>query len=322
MGFSIGKHVFKNQVVSAPMAGVTDKAYRIMAASFGCGLNFTEMISDQALLYGHHKTMAMLDRSQESIPAVVQLFGGQPQNMARAAAIAEEQGAIIIDINMGCPTPKIVRNGEGSALMRDLPRAREIIRAVVKEVKVPVTVKMRKGWDESSVNYLELCRIAEGEGAQAITLHPRTREQFFSGRADWNAIREAKAAVAIPVIGNGDIFEAPDALEMIMNTGCDAVMIGRGALGNPFLFAATASLLNGEAIPPAPTVQQRMQTALQHFDLMDSLKGINRTIAEMRKHLAWYIKGIPGAAQARNRINQATTREEISSILQSLAEGR
>ena len=320
MGFSIGEHVFRNRVVSAPMAGVTDKAYRIMAASFGCGLNFTEMISDQALLYGHHKTMAMLDRSEETIPAVVQLFGGQPQNMARAAAIAEEQGAIIIDINMGCPTPKIVKNGEGAALMRDLPRAREVIRAVVNAVRVPVTVKMRKGWDDGSINYLELCRIAEAEGVKAVTLHPRTREQFFAGRADWNAIREAKAAVAIPVIGNGDIFEAREALEMIGLTGCDAVMIGRGALGNPFLFQAAAALLNDETVPPTPSPRQRLQTALQHFDLMADLKGLSRTIAEMRKHLAWYIKGIPGAAQARNRLNQATTREEIASILQNLME--
>lgn len=320
MGFSIGEYTFKNRVISAPMAGVTDKAYRILAASFGCGLNFTEMISDQALIYGHHKTMAMLDLSQEMIPAVVQLFGGQPQNMARAAAIAEEQGAIIIDINMGCPTPKIVKNGEGAALMKDLPRAREVIRAVVNAVRVPVTVKMRKGWDDASINYLELCHIAEGEGVKAITLHPRTREQFFSGRADWNAIREAKAAVRIPVIGNGDIFHARDAREMINSTGCDAVMIGRGALGNPFLFAATAALLDGKEAPPDPTLYQRVQTALQHFDLMVNMKGVSRTIAEMRKHLAWYIKGIPGAAQARNRINQATTREEIASILQALIE--
>lgn len=318
MEFSIGEHIFKNRVISAPMAGVTDKAYRMLAASFGCGLNFTEMISDQALLHGHHKTMNMLDLSQESLPAVVQLFGGQPQNMARAAAIAEEQGAIIIDINMGCPTPKIVKNGEGAALMKNLFWAREVIQAVVNAVRIPVTVKMRKGWDEASINFLELCRIAEAEGVKAVTIHPRTREQFFSGRADWNAIREAKAAVRIPVIGNGDIFEAQDAREMIRLTGCDAVMIGRGALGNPFLFEATAALLNGERLPSTPTPQQRIQTALRHFDLMAELKGTNRTIAEMRKHLSWYIKGIPGAAQARNRLNLATTREEIVSILQTL----
>ena len=318
MSFSIGGYVFKNRVICAPMAGVTDKAYRILTASFGCGLNFTEMISDQALLHGHRKTMEMLDLSQETVPAVVQLFGGQPQNMARAAAIAEKQGAIIIDINMGCPTPKIVKNGEGAALMKDLPRARELIRAVVNAVEVPVTVKMRKGWDDSSTNYLELCRIAEAEGVKAITLHPRTREQFFSGRADWKAIREAKAAVSIPVIGNGDIFEAGDALEMIRLTGCDAVMIGRGGMGNPFLFAATAAALDGEVLPPTPTLAQRIQIALRHFDLMQELKGDERTISEMRKHLSWYIKGIPGAAQARNRINQANTREEISAILMSL----
>ncbi len=319
MGFSIGEHVFKNRVVSAPMAGITDKAYRIIAASFGCGLNFTEMISDQALLHRHRKTLAMLDVSQEKVPAVVQLFGGQPHNMARAAAIVEEKGALIIDINMGCPTPKIVKNGEGVALMRDLPRAREIIRRVIKAVSIPVTIKMRKGWDDSSINFLELCRIAEEEGVQAITLHPRTREMFFSGKADWNAIKEAKEAVKIPVIGNGDIFKASDAQEMIRLTGCDAVMIGRGALGNPFLFAATAALLNGQPAPPARTPQERIQIALAHFDLMEALKGTYRAIVEMRKHLAWYIKGMPGSAQARNRINQAVTREEIAAILHNLA---
>lgn len=318
MNFRIGGYVFKNRVICAPMAGVTDKAYRILTASFGCGLNFTEMISDQALIYGHRKTMEMLDLSQETIPAVVQLFGGQPQNMARAAAIAEKAGAIIIDINMGCPTPKIVKNGEGAALMKDLSRAREVIRAVVNAVEVPVTVKMRKGWDDSSINYLELCRIAEAEGVKAITIHPRTREQFFSGRADWNAIKEAKAALSIPVIGNGDIFDAEDALEMIRLTGCDAVMIGRGGMGNPFLFAAVAAALDGKELPLVPTWAQRIQTALHHFDLMLELKGADRTISEMRKHLSWYIKGIPGAAQARNRINQATTREEITDILMSL----
>lgn len=322
MGFSIGEHVFNNRVISAPMAGITDKAYRIMAASFGCGLNFTEMISDQALLYGHHKTMAMLDLSQETIPAVVQLFGGKAQNMARAATIAEEQGAIIIDINMGCPTPKIVKNGEGAALMKDLPRAQELIRAVVSAVRVPVTVKMRKGWDDSCITFLELCRIAEEEGVKAITLHPRTREQFFSGQADWSAISEAKAAVKIPVIGNGDIFDPRDAQEMIRLTGCDAVMIGRGALGNPFLFAATAAVLNGEAAPRVPDPQQRIQTALQHFDLMAEFKGYHRATVEMRKHLAWYIKGMPGGARARSRLNQATTREELATILQNLVDGR
>jgi len=320
MGFKIGQHEFKNRVVSAPMAGITDKAYRIMAASFGCGLNFSEMISDQALIHGHQKTRAMMNLDHESIPTVIQIFGSQPNNMARAAAIAEEQGAVIIDINMGCPTPKIVKNGEGAALMRDLPRARQIIRAVVRAVSVPVTVKMRKGWDDSGLTFLELCRIAEDEGVQAITLHPRTREQFFSGRADWQAIRLAKEAVRIPVIGNGDIFKAEDAGEMIRQTGCDAVMIGRGALGNPFLFAACAAMLEGKTPPPEPDAKQRIRTALRHFDLTEEFKGPDRAVAEMRKHLAWYIKGMPGSSQARNRINQAPTREEVSSILWSLIE--
>ncbi|MGE5422397.1 MAG: tRNA dihydrouridine synthase DusB [Ignavibacteriales bacterium] len=317
MEFKIGNLTFKNQVISAPMAGITDKAYRTIAASFGCGLTFTEMISDQALIHGHHRTKSMLDTGDEQVPAVVQIFGSQPQYMREAAVFVREYGARIIDINMGCPTPKIVKNGEGSALMKDLVRAREVIRAVVSAVDVPVTVKMRKGWDEDGINYLELAHIAEGEGVQAITIHPRTREQFFSGHSDWTAIARIKEAVNIPVIGNGDIFCAEDALAMMSETGCDAVMIGRGALGNPFILREVAAALAGETIPPGPTMEERIRTALHHLDLVAELKGYDRAIPEMRKHFAWYTKGLKGAARARDLINQATTREQIIEILQS-----
>lgn len=318
MEFKIGNLTFKNQVISAPMAGVTDKAYRMIAASYGCGFTFTEMISDQALIHGHRRTRMMLDQGDEAVPAAVQLFGSQPQYMKEAAVLVREYGARIIDINMGCPTPKIVRNGEGAALMRDLDRAREVIKAVVSAVDVPVTIKMRRGWNEDTANYLELARIAEGEGVRAITIHPRTREQFFSGRADWNAIAEVKKTVGIPVIGNGDIFDAHDALQMMAFTGCDAVMIGRGALGNPFIFRDVAAVLAGEPVPPVPAPHERIAVALQHLDLVAGFKSYERAVPEMRKHFAWYTRGLKGAARVRDLINQANTRDQLVEILQHL----
>lgn len=318
MKFRIGCYELENRVVSAPMAGISDQAYRLMAASFGCGLVFTEMISDQALNYNHPKTRRMLDVSLDQVPVVVQLFGSNPVYMARAAVAARDAGALLLDINMGCPTPKIVRNGEGAALMKDLALARQVIRSVVCAVDCPVTVKMRKGWDDHSINYLDLGKIAEDEGAAAVTLHPRTREQFFSGKADWEAIRLAKAELEIPVIGNGDIFNPGDALSMMEFTGCDAVMVGRGALGNPFLFAGIAAVLRGDPEPQPPSRTERIDTALRHFALMESCKGLAQTSVEMRKHLAWYIKGMPGSAQARNLINQATSRQEIIAVLNQI----
>jgi len=313
--FFIGNVEIANQVLMAPMAGVTDRAFRIIAKSFGCGLVFTEMISDMGLIYGQSRTQRIADTTEEKRPVAVQIFGSNPASMAGAARIVQDLGADIIDINMGCPTPKIVKNGEGAALMLDIPRCRQIIRAVVEAVRVPVTVKMRKGWDELSPTCLELAETAEQEGAAAITLHPRSRMQFFSGHSDWAMIKAVKELVHIPVIGNGDIHTAADAQLMLQETGCDAVMIGRAVMGNPFLIRETIELLTtGQMLPP-PTQEERLEIALQHLELAIRFKGEWVALREMRKQLAWYIKGRPGASQIRTQINQATTKEEILKMM-------
>ncbi len=315
--FLIGNVEIANQVILAPMAGVTDRAFRIIAKSFGCGLVFTEMISDMGLIYGQSRTQRIADTTEEKRPVAVQIFGSDPETMGQAACIVQDLGADIIDINMGCPTPKIVKNGEGAALMLDIPRCRQIIRTVVAAVRVPVTVKMRKGWGESDLSCLELAAAAEEEGAAAITLHPRSRMQFFSGQADWPMIKTVKEMVHIPVIGNGDIHSAADAQRMLHETGCDAIMIGRAAMGNPFLIRETVELLSTGQILPPPTHEERLEVALQHLELAIRFKGEWVALREMRKQLAWYIKGRPGAAQIRTMINQATTKEEILKIMRT-----
>ncbi|MGR6837151.1 tRNA dihydrouridine synthase DusB [Syntrophomonas erecta] len=316
--FSIGNVAISNRVLAAPMAGVTDKAYRIIMKSFGCGMVYTEMISDLGLVYGQERTHHMVDLSGEELPIAVQIFGSEADAMVKAARLVEQKGATIIDINMGCPTPKIVKNGEGSALMRDLPRSRNIIRQVVQAVQVPVTVKMRKGWDDHNESCVELAGIAEQEGASAVAVHGRTREQFYSGQADWGAIARVKKAVTIPVIGNGDIWSADDAVRMIEQTGCDAVMIGRAAMGNPFIFRETvARLEKGEQVPPA-TTGERVQTAIGHLDLACRFKGEPVAVREMRKHFSWYMKGVRGAARLREEVNQAQTRQELIAIISAI----
>lgn len=315
--FFIGRVKIKNRVLAAPMAGVTDKANRIIARSFGCGLAVSEMISDMGLVYGQKRTLALADHSGEAGPAAMQIFGSRSEPMARGARVLEELGADIIDINMGCPTPKIIKNGEGAALMLDLKRSREIIRAVVQAVQVPVTIKMRLGWDdEDTYNFIELAGIAEQEGAQAVTLHARSRSQFYSGQANWNMIKKLKQQIRIPVVGNGDIWKAEDALRMIEETGCDAVMIGRAAMGNPFIFRETEALLDtGMHISP-PETEERIQVAIRQLDLACRFKGEGTAIREMRKHFAWYIKGLRGAAKIREEINLSRTREELVQAIQ------
>lgn len=316
--FKIGPVEIPNRVVAAPMAGVSDRAYRHMVQLFGCGLVFSEMVSDLGLVYGQDRTRQLTERSGDR-PLALQIFGSQPESMVKGALILEELGADLIDINMGCPTPKIVKNGEGAALMLDLSRAREIIREIVRAVQVSVTVKMRRGWNDEDKTCIELAGIAEAEGASAVTLHPRSRSQFFSGHSDWELIKIVKKNLTIPVIGNGDIWKADDALKMMEETGCDAVMIGRAALGNPFIFRETVELLeDGHRISP-PTIEQRIAAAYQHLELACSFKGEAIAIRQMRKHLAWYTRGMRGAARLREEINQATTRQQIDSILDRLS---
>jgi nifR3 family TIM-barrel protein len=313
--FTIGPIRIRNRIAAAPMAGVSDKAFRLIARSFGCGLVFTEMISAMGLVYEQEKTRKIADIKGEEAPVAVQIFGSDPECMARAALIVEKMGAHIIDINMGCPTPKITKNGEGAALMLDLEKSREIIKEVVQAVEVPVTVKMRKGWDKNSINCIELAGAAEQEGASAVTLHPRTRIQFYSGRADWNMIKEVKERIKIPVIGNGDITSARKAFKMIEYTGCDGIMIGRAAMGNPFIFQETVELLeNGQEIPPA-AMEERVNIAIKHLELACQFKPEPVVIREMRKHFSWYIKTMPGATRRREQINKAVTREELISAI-------
>jgi tRNA-dihydrouridine synthase B len=310
----IGNVRLANQVIAAPMAGITDKTFRILAKEAGCGLVYTEMVSDQALLYGNVKTGAIMDIAGETGPVAVQIFGSEPDYMSRAAAIVESRGAALIDINMGCPTPKIVKNGEGCALMREPERAVRIVKAVVERVKLPVTVKMRKGWDEKTVNAVELAQAVAEAGAAAITIHGRTRAQFYSGKADWSIIRAVKEAVKVPVIGNGDIWSPDDARAMLEETGCDAVMIGRASLGNPWIFSRTVHFLKCGELLPGPRPMAR-----RHLELLVQFKGERVAVWEMRKHAAWYTKGLRGAARLRDLINKARSREEITGLLQQFA---
>ncbi|GBF32043.1 tRNA dihydrouridine synthase B [Desulfocucumis palustris] len=318
---NIGGVRLANPVISAPMAGVTDQAYRTLAREAGCGLVCTEMVSDQALIYGNSKTYTILGTGDEPRPLAVQIFGSNPEYMARAAALVEERGASIIDINMGCPTPKIVRNGEGSALMKNPRLAERIVRAVAGAVSVPVTAKIRKGWDDLSVNAVEFAQILEEAGVSAITVHGRTREQFYSGRADWDIIRRVREAVKIPVIGNGDIRSGPDALAMIKRTGCPGVMIGRASMGNPWVFAEAVHYLATGEIPPPPGTGEKIATALRHLELLVKYKGEYIGVREMRKHAAWYLKGMPGAAKLRDQINRVGTEREMREMFCRLLPG-
>ena len=312
---AIGKVRLSNQVIAAPMAGISDRAYRILAKEAGCALVCTEMISDQALLYGNPKTLLLLNHVGEAGPLSVQIFGSNPGNMARAAKIAEDAGADLIDLNMGCPVPKVVRNGAGAALMRNPELAARIVREVVSSVNVPVTVKMRKGWDENSVNAVEVALLAEAAGAAAVTVHGRLKSQYYTGRADWGIIKSVKDALTIPVIGNGDIQKPADARMMLDETGCDAVMIGRAALGNPWIFSRTIHYLATDELLPYPSFYEKLNTALRHLELISQTKGDKIALLEMRKHAAWYIKGLPGAALMRQKINGAESVKELALLL-------
>jgi len=313
----IGPLVLENPVVAAPMAGVTDKAFRLLAREMGCALTFTEMISDQALLFGSRKTLEMLDIEGEH-PIAVQLFGSRPHDLALAARLAAQAGADIIDLNMGCPTPKIVKNGEGAALMRDPRLAADIVAAVIDAVPLPVTVKMRRGWDPDSPDAVEVAGAVAEAGASAVTVHGRYRSEFYSGRADWGVIRAVKEAVDVPVIGNGDVWTAVDARRMLDETGCDGVMIGRAARGYPWIYReAVHYLAAGELLPPPPA-EERVAMALRHLDLLMLYKGEKTAVLQMRKHAAWYSRGLRGAARLRVQLHQAETAEQLRAMIEAL----
>lgn len=315
MKLKIGNVELDSPVALAPMAGVTDLPFRILCREQGCGLMCTEMVSAKALLYKNRNTKPLLETKPEERPVAVQLFGSDPDIMSEMALMLEEGPYDIIDVNMGCPVPKIVNNGEGSALMKNPKLAGEILSAMTRKLKKPVTVKFRKGFNDESVNAVEFAKMAEQSGAAAVAVHGRTREQFYSGKADWDIIRQVKEAVSIPVIGNGDIFTPQDAGRMLRETGCDGVMVARGAKGNPWIFRRIDHYLKTGEVLPKTKPEEVKQMILRHAALLAEFKGEYTAMREMRKHVSWYTAGYPHSAALRNDINLVETMEELQELV-------
>lgn len=312
----LGNFSFDVPVFLAPMAGVTDTAYRILAHDMGCPLAYAEMVSSQGIHFRSERTLAMLQSEPKERPLAMQIFAARPEMAAEAAAYVEQLGtADILDFNMGCPAPKVTKNGEGSALLLDPDRAFRILSAVRKAIRMPFTVKMRKGWDEAHVNVVEMAKLAEAAGVDAITVHGRTREQFYSGTADWEIIAKVKQAVRIPVIANGDVRTEDDLDRIRSVTGCDGVMIGRAAQGNPWIFKRFTHYWRTGKCLPAPTMRDRAEMLMRHLDLLLAYKGDYIGPREMRKHATWYTRGITHGAILRNRFNKARTREDFARIV-------
>ena len=317
MKWKIGNVEIKNQVVLAPMAGISNTAYRQIIKEMGAGLIFAEMVSDKALVYGSEKTFDLLKMNDMERPIAQQIFGSDVDSFVKAAKLVEDKmHPDIIDINMGCPVPKVaIKSQAGSALLKNPDKIKEIVSAVVKAVSVPVTVKIRSGWDANSVNAVEVAKVIEEAGASAITVHGRTRAQGYSGNADWNIIKQVKEMVSIPVIGNGDVTSAEKAKEMLDFTGCDAVMIGRGVLGNPWLIKECVSYLESGIIPPKPSAREKIEMLKRHYQLLVDSTSEKQAILEIRTHALWYIKGMPKSAYIKNEICKTKNSEDLFKIL-------
>lgn len=312
----IGNVQLDNEVFLSPMAGVTDLPFRTICKEKGCGMLYTEMINAKALSYDDENTKKMLNMPDDGHPVAIQIFGSDPEFMGKAASILNKYPNQILDINMGCPAPKVVKNGDGSALMKNPELAARVLSAVVKNSDKPVTLKIRKGWDDTCVNAVEIAKIAEECGISAVAVHGRTREQFYSGKADWDIIRDIKEAINIPVIGNGDVFEVQDAVNMLEKTKCDAIMIGRGSQGNPWIFNRINHYMKTGEILPEPTLEEKMNTAIKHMNLAVEEHGEYVAVREMRKHIGWYLKGLKNSARYRDQINKITDYKEVIAMLE------
>ena len=314
----IGDVTLDNNVILAPMAGVTDLPFRLLCREMGVGLVCMEMVSAKAIYYNNKNTEELLKVHPGELPASLQLFGSDPEILAAMAAKVQDRPYSFIDLNMGCPVPKVVNNGEGSALMKNPKLVEQILTSMVKAVKKPVTIKIRKGFDDAHVNAVEIAKIAEDCGVAAIAVHGRTREQYYSGQADWEIIRKVKEAVKIPVIGNGDVDSPQKAKKLLEETGCDGVMIGRGAQGNPWIFRETIQYLQTGELPPKPTNAEKRELVRRHAQMEMECKGEYTAVREMRRHLSWYTFGMPGAAKLRGTINQMETMEELFSVIDGI----
>ena len=317
----IGNLEFKNNVFLAPMAGVTDISFRGLCKEQGCGLVYTEMVSAKALYYGSENTKQLLRISEEEMPVAAQIFGNDPKIMANVVKehLNKRDDICIIDINMGCPAPKIVKNGEGSALMKNPELAGQIVREIKEVSSKPVTVKFRKGFDEDNINAVQFALALEEAGADAIAIHGRTRKQMYEGKADWNIIKDIKDNVKIPVIGNGDVFTPEDALKMKNLTNCDGIMIARGSMGNPWLFKQIQRILQGEKLKEI-TPEEKINMCIRHYELAIKYDGDYKAIREMRKHASWYIKGLPRCTEVRNVMNTLENSGDVMKLLISYKE--